>query len=114
VLFSQFLAQRSAHDDSSDAGRGTEMRLSRLASGRVKAGVDLRHGGGDRVLDVGFRRRFRRRKSFSMLWPKTSLNPWQVLMPYYQGDRTCRDSSVTLNLYFVNESQSFMGAPQRC
>lgn len=50
MLLSQFLAQRGAHDNAADAGRGTVVRLSRLAPGRVEVAVDLRHFGGGRVV----------------------------------------------------------------
>lgn len=46
VLFSQLFAQWCAHDDAAHTRGSTVMRLSRLASRGVEAGVDLRHLGG--------------------------------------------------------------------
>jgi hypothetical protein len=34
ILFSQFLAEGSAHDDSADMGRSREMGLAALSAGR--------------------------------------------------------------------------------
>lgn len=43
VLLTELLGERGAHDSAADTGRGREVRLARLSSGRRQRGVDLGH-----------------------------------------------------------------------